>query len=1259
MPATDGAAEKLEERLHDFVSRWKMPWLWREFSPEDIGCAGPYHALGEDSRGNIWIGSDSGLSYYDGYSWNPTPMPPALSSGSPRRFVRDGTGRLLGRKENSLWSFSPGQVERLRLPELGDRPIRSMLQGEGEFFLRVDDSDSPRGRITYLWRAGQLTRLPEPFVEDAPHPPLFSVAGGQLYATHGSETWVLEDGQWRLRWKRRLRGITQTSTGRALVKLGGNQEDPLPLLLTWTKEDPRERVLGLDRSTSTTRHYVAVGEQILWLGTDGLCHLFDGHRFRKLQTPFLSMPPIRALRLDQKHNLWLISSDRVFLRLHQPPRWKLHIRRPPGQRSQFAGSFTTHSSTASPRGTLLIASRYGIEERSPEGLLLRAWPIELFEGLLSVTSVLEDREGRLWACGPSQSSFIWRFDGSRWEKIGAERGMLARRPRSLELGPDGQVWLGAQGANNLGEPVAPDCVFRWNGERFEAAGQKLGLREENCIVLEKGPEGTLWAGGWQGLHRWHAGRWTSWPLSGARGRRSIVALAPVNRERCWFGNAAHGLGVRDRNEPPHYLRSQTGGTGAVRAMSLALDARGRLWIGSSSGLWCMDGQMLRREAVLPSGLAHSIRALTILDERLHVGEVDNRAWVLDLRHESARSQFVLQDSRVSTTGNNLLVDWSVRTLYDTPRARELRYRFRIDDRPWSSWAAQRQLAVSGLSAGRHALAIEVLDPVSGSPIRVLEQTVADIPYPLHLQAGVLVPVALVLLLLGLALGWAIWQRRRIAEEVLQEQEYSRMLLESSAEGIFAIRQGGEIRAWNQGMERITGLQRSQVMGRPVLEVLPLARTMHEQLGSSSPLDGRSSEGDDYAPLLLSDPDQGRSYECQLSDVRDESGLSRGTICVVRDTTERLEMESRLRTSQKLEAVGTLASGLAHDVNNALQSILGYTDIARSSLDEPELLADSLAKLAQSAERTQGLTRTLLGFARPGKTERSTLDLGRFVAEMQQILRPLLPRIYELVVATNEELYIDGDVSGLQQLLINFVVNARDAMPDGGIIRVVVQRDDEQAMLAVIDSGVGIGPEIRDHILEPFFTTKPRGQGTGLGLAVVHWVLREHNGEIEILSSPGRGTEMRCRFPLLRKSPEQVSEASTGGTWTKLEGGGREVLCVEDDPQILAMTRDILLRQGFEVHCCETGTEAIALDDALRGRLAFAVLDFDLPGANGLEVLAHLRSTHPDLPVLLVSGLIAEHLGETDLDGVLQLGKPFRNHQFLDKIQQLLAQRGGS
>jgi hypothetical protein len=171
MPATDGAAEKLEERLHDFVSRWKMPWLWREFSPEDIGCAGPYHALGEDSRGNIWIGSDSGLSYYDGYSWNPTPMPPALSSGSPRRFVRDGTGRLLGRKENSLWSFSPGQVERLRLPELGDRPIRSMLQGEGEFFLRVDDSDSPRGRITYLWRAGQLTRLPEPFVEDAPHPP--------------------------------------------------------------------------------------------------------------------------------------------------------------------------------------------------------------------------------------------------------------------------------------------------------------------------------------------------------------------------------------------------------------------------------------------------------------------------------------------------------------------------------------------------------------------------------------------------------------------------------------------------------------------------------------------------------------------------------------------------------------------------------------------------------------------------------------------------------------------------------------------------------------------------------------------------------------------------------------------------------------------------------------------------------------------------------------------------------------------------------
>jgi len=388
-------------------------------------------------------------------------------------------------------------------------------------------------------------------------------------------------------------------------------------------------------------------------------------------------------------------------------------------------------------------------------------------------------------------------------------------------------------------------------------------------------------------------------------------------------------------------------------------------------------------------------------------------------------------------------------------------------------------------------------------------------------------------------------------------------------------------------------------------------------------------------------------------VADAAGRVARIVGVARDITQRRELAEQLRQSQKLEAVGRLAGGVAHDFNNLLAVILMQTELLAGPSATREALADGLAQIRAAAERGAGLTRQLLLFGRRQPLQRRNLDLDRAVAELSAMLRRLLGEDVELELRLNAgERVTLADAGMIDQVLMNLAVNARDAMPRGGRLRIEtgvrllseresVPRDDVRPgpylRLRVEDSGSGIAPEALPHLFEPFFTTKPRGQGTGLGLATVFGIVREHGGWIEVDSEPGRGARFDVFLPAVAGAASEARRAEAGDA----PGGHETLLLVEDEVELRRLGRRVLERHGYEVLEAGSGEEALARFREARGRVRLLVTDLVLPGGlDGRELAMRLAAEDAELRVLWTSGFSADHV-----EGALPTG---RGRAFLQK-----------
>ena len=408
---------------------------------------------------------------------------------------------------------------------------------------------------------------------------------------------------------------------------------------------------------------------------------------------------------------------------------------------------------------------------------------------------------------------------------------------------------------------------------------------------------------------------------------------------------------------------------------------------------------------------------------------------------------------------------------------------------------------------------------------------------------------------------------------------------------------------------------------------------------------------------------GTPVDVEVSSAGMQVGGRSSTLLIARDVSRRKQSEEALKElnrqllqSQKLEAVGRLAGGVAHDFNNLLTAINGFSDLLLARLPEGDPLRPYGQEIRKAGERAAELTRQLLTFGRRQPRQPDAFVLDERLRGMEMMLRRTLGEDVEMVIRLEaSRSAIWADANQVEQALLNLVINARDAMPEGGLLEIVTRRQEPGSVTLVVrDDGHGMEPEVLAHIFEPFFTTKAEGKGTGLGLPTVYGIVEQAGGRIEVDSAPGEGTEVRIHWPSAqgrRRPRRRPAEAPPAAE----REPPSTILVVEDEPAVLGLVRDVLSGRGHHLLAASDGAQALALAGRLES-LDLLLTDVILPGMNGREVAERVVERHPGARVLFMTGYSRQELEErTRADAQSDLlAKPFSPQQLLYRVQQALS-----
>ncbi len=386
-----------------------------------------------------------------------------------------------------------------------------------------------------------------------------------------------------------------------------------------------------------------------------------------------------------------------------------------------------------------------------------------------------------------------------------------------------------------------------------------------------------------------------------------------------------------------------------------------------------------------------------------------------------------------------------------------------------------------------------------------------------------------------------------------------------------------------------------------------------------------------------------------------------------DVTERRLLEEQLRQAQKMEAVGQLAGGIAHDFNNLLTAILGYSELLLSRVDKESPMHGDLDEIRKSGERAASLTRQLLAFSRRQVLDPKVLDVNALVGNLEKMLRRLMGEDVELIALLEPSVgRIRADPGQVDQVLMNFAVNARDAMPRGGTLTIETQNADLDAsyaqehmtvrpgsyvMIAVTDTGTGMDAATKAHIFEPFFTTKEKGKGTGLGLATVYGIVKQSGGYIWVYSEPGRGTTFKIYFPRVESPAERLSRREP----KPIPQGTETILLVEDEQAVRTLTRTILKSKGYTVLEAGRADEALAMAASRPGVIDLLLTDVVMPEMGGSDLATRLGELRPGIKVLYMSGYTDDAIVRQGLvaQGMHFLQKPFTPDALAAKVRDAL------
>ncbi len=508
-------------------------------------------------------------------------------------------------------------------------------------------------------------------------------------------------------------------------------------------------------------------------------------------------------------------------------------------------------------------------------------------------------------------------------------------------------------------------------------------------------------------------------------------------------------------------------------------------------------------------------------------------------------------------------------------------------------------------------------------------------------------------------------RRKKAEEDIRRQA---LVFENMYDGVLLVDLQNRIVGLNPSAEKILGSSRRRLMGRSPeslcrpAEAAALMSTIHSAIGR-----GERWSGEITFPQV-----EGGEKVCESSVVplRDEGGQQIGTIWVNRDVTEgklaeraRAELRERLRHSEQMETIGTLASGIAHEFENLLTAISACADLAKTTLDPIHPAAKELENVEQIATLARGVTNALLALGHRQVVRKVPVNICDVTLETIRLLRRLLPDCQVFGDLPKERtLWVLGDSGQLQRVLINLATNARDAMPTGGRLQITLrggaagdgwsgtgESEDCSACLIVEDTGCGMSEELLSRVFEPFLTTKPRGKGTGLGMTMTKGIIEDLGGSIDVWSRPGEGTRVSIRLPCCKAPPMAGGEDGARST----AGDGGTILVVERDEQVRSIITSSLRSQGYEVHSTGSVEDAASAARALDGGLRLLIVDIDLSDEDHLASLAEIRREGCASPVILLSGTLSIDLRKYGMEDSHILRKPFEMIELTNTVSHCL------
>jgi two-component system cell cycle sensor histidine kinase/response regulator CckA len=508
-------------------------------------------------------------------------------------------------------------------------------------------------------------------------------------------------------------------------------------------------------------------------------------------------------------------------------------------------------------------------------------------------------------------------------------------------------------------------------------------------------------------------------------------------------------------------------------------------------------------------------------------------------------------------------------------------------------------------------------------------------------------------------------KERTQADIIFEQA---LLLDSALDPIIVQDFKDNLIYWNKAAERLYGWTFEEAKALHVRQLIATEDQIKYERGKKE-----FGEKEECAIELRQKTKNGRTIitHSRWSVARNKEGNPYGMLIITRDITDQRNLEAQLRRSQRMESLGTLAGGIAHDLNNVLAPILMSVQILNSKITDQSLKKLIMA-LESSTKRGSDIIKQVLTFARGAEKDFAPQQLRYIISEIESIIAQTFPKNIQLRTGVSKDLSpVLGDATQLNQVLMNLCINARDAMPDGGRLTVTAEdmyMDESYAhlildahpgqyvMLTVADTGTGIPIDVQEKIFEPFFTTKERGKGTGLGLSSVYAIVKAHNGLIKLYSEYGKGTEIKIFLPATQqkeRKPMILSEKEL------LRGNGERILVIDDELFVLQISKEVLEVQGYSVVTAMDGAEATALfASSEKGSIHLVITDMNMPLMDGSSTIRALRRLDPEIKIIISSGLLTNvnSAGLAGLDTQGYLTKPYTAEQLLYMVQSVLKEK---